>query len=326
MNGLHFLRPEWLWLLPLCLVWLVAHWMQGRADGGWGKSVDRHLLAVMLGSHRERRRTGAVWLSLLGVIAVVALAGPSWMRTEVPVDREGQVRVFLLDMSRSMAATDMRPSRIAQARLKLLDLLALSNDRAVALVGFAAFPYTITPLTDDTNTLREIAPLIEPNMAPAQGGDIDAALKRAASLVEQAFAQRGEVIVLTDSTPSESALNQAALMLESGLTTSVLAFGEDKPVTVPFGQGILRDASGEAVRAPAAHSALKSLAEAGGGRFVRVDSGAVSVESVFLRDGSSLPDERDAEASTHIWRDDGAWLLWCALIPIAWLSRRGVLV
>lgn len=324
MSGLHFTRPEYGAAVVLVAVWVWAYWRRQRGNGGWAQRVDSHLLSTMLSGVGGRARWPSASLALLGLILAAALAGPSWERSEVETHRDGSARVFLLDMSRSMEADDLKPSRFAQVRLKLLDLLAASEDRSVALLGFAAYPYTLTPLTDDINTLRLVTPLIQTNMAPAQGADIAAALARAAELLEQAFVAEGELILISDSAPTDGAVDLARQLARRGVRTSVIAVGGADSVAIPHGLGTLRDAAGNLLSAEPAHAALRALARAGDGEFVALSSGAVDVETVLtLAPG----DERDAspESVATLWRDDGAWLLWLALLPILHLARRGVL-
>ncbi|MEM9601641.1 MAG: VWA domain-containing protein [Pseudomonadota bacterium] len=325
MSAPQFLRPDWLVLAPVALLWIALFWLHRRADGGWGGFVDAHLLQPMLAKRSGGSLSAVLMLLLLGLICVVALSGPSWTKTEVPVDREGRVRVFVLDMSRSMAATDLRPSRMAQARLKLLDLLEQSRDRPVALIGFGAYPYTLTPVTDDTSTLTHMVPLITPHMVPAQGADVDGALARAEEVIAQAYARAGDVVLISDSAASDAAVARAASMARNGVSVSVVSVGTESTVTVPIGQSVLRDAAGAPVSVDPAHDSLAALARAGGGRVVRLDHGAVAVESVLSAAGASAAGNREANTAT-LWRDDGAWLLWLALLPVCALARRGVVV
>lgn len=324
MVDLHFLRAEYLIASVLVGLWVWAYWRRQRGNGGWAKRVDPHLLSTMLTGTGGRVRWPGLSLVVLGAVLVLSLAGPSWDRSEVATHRDGFARVFLIDMSRSMDADDLKPSRLAQARLKLLDLLATSDEGAVALIGFAAFPYTLTPLTDDVNTLRLLVPLIQTNMAPAQGADITAALTRAAELLEQAFVARGELVVISDSEPSDTAINLAKRLARGGLSTSVMSVGTGDAVSVPHGLGTLQSPSGDVIKSPPAHARLRELARAGGGEFVALSSGAVSIDRLLNRSVNALAED-DESGTTTLWRDDGAWLLWLALVPVLHLVRRGVL-
>ncbi|MEM6987386.1 MAG: VWA domain-containing protein [Pseudomonadota bacterium] len=325
MSGLHFQRPEWLVIGLIAVLWLALFYLQRRADGGWGKFVDAHLLPTLLSHKGKGNALAGAMLALLAALLAIAIAGPSLSQSEVPVDRDDRVRVFLLDMSRSMSATDLRPDRMTQARLKLIDLLKQSRDRQVALIGFAAYPYTLTPLTDDVNTVLLIAPMVETNMAPAQGADIDAALAHANEIVSQGYARNGDIVLISDSEPSQAAIERAAELADAGLHINVVAVGGSDAVPVPHGKGVLTDQSDQPVLAQPAHAQLQALARAGNGEYVALSSGAVAVESVLQSGAELSATQGDSSGTTTLWRDDGAWLLWLALIPIAVLARRGVL-
>jgi Ca-activated chloride channel homolog len=84
-----------------------------------------------------------------GIVAAVALAGPAWNRVELPVFRSDRAMVIALDLSRSMDAQDLTPSRLARARLKILDILERRASGQTALVVYSANAFTVTPLTTD---------------------------------------------------------------------------------------------------------------------------------------------------------------------------------
>ena len=119
-----FLRPEWLWAIPvvIAVTWLIAHRRLG--PGSWQNVVDPALAPHVLTSAAKRGFDSRWWLlGLTGIVAAVALAGPAWQRVEQPVFRSDQALVVALDMSRSMDAKDVPPSRLSRARLKILELL-----------------------------------------------------------------------------------------------------------------------------------------------------------------------------------------------------------
>ncbi len=324
MEHLHFIRPLWFFALPLAALWLWLLWCRQRGDGGWGQAVDPHLFDAMLAGRSATTRWPLTALALAAVLAVLALAGPSWQRSEVSTQRDGGASVFLLDMSLSMDATDLRPDRMTQARLKLLDMLAASQQGAVALIGFAAYPYTLAPLTDDVRTLQLITPTIQTNMAPAQGADIHAALQRGADILEQAFVKHGHLVLISDSEPTPGAVAFAKSLARRGVRTSAVSVGGDDAVVVPHGLGTLKDRSGQDVVALPAHRSLRELARSGQGEFVALTSGAVPVESVLQHADAAVAPGEDTGV-VILWRDDGAWLLWALLLPLAVLCRRGLL-
>jgi hypothetical protein len=138
---LHFLRPYWfLALVPLLLILIglwVGLWRARRAGTAWQGLVDAHLLPhLLVGEPGRPRRLPLVLLALAWLMGVVALAGPVRERLPQPVFSTTAKRVILLDLSPSMNAADVAPSRLARARFEVLDLLAASREGQVALIAF----------------------------------------------------------------------------------------------------------------------------------------------------------------------------------------------
>ena len=125
MAEFHLLRPLWLVLLPAG-AWLIWQLMRGRADsGGWRSIVAPGLRPHVLAEPEVMRDSRLALIAALAAwtVAVAALAGPTWERLPVPAFRSDEALVVALDLSRSMNAGDVEPSRLERAKLKLLDLL-----------------------------------------------------------------------------------------------------------------------------------------------------------------------------------------------------------
>ena len=153
----HWLRPEWLLAIPL-VVLLAMLLARGKLGvGNWQSVIDPQLLPYVL-SRDPGRGHDHRWLlfGLAGIIATVALAGPAWQRIEQPVFRAEQALVIALDLSRSMDAQDVAPSRLIRARLKILDILERRKSGQTALVVYSANAFTVTPLTTDTDTIAAL--------------------------------------------------------------------------------------------------------------------------------------------------------------------------
>lgn len=146
MSEFHLLRPLWLLaLLPLALLL----WQLVRRHGSgndWTKVVDAHLLPHLLVRQGASSRP-APWIALgLGwLLAVLALAGPAFERLPQPVFRLQDPLVLALDLSSSMTATDVSPSRLVRARFKLQDIVKQRQEGQTALVVFAGDAFTVSP-------------------------------------------------------------------------------------------------------------------------------------------------------------------------------------
>ena len=153
----HWLRPEWLWALPFiaALTYVLAR--RRLAPGSWQSVVDPALVPYVLSRSQVKKLGYRWWLILFGgIIAVFSLAGPSWNRVEQPVFRSDQAMVVALDLSRSMDAQDLTPSRLVRARLKILDILERRSGGQTALVVYSSNAFAVTPLTNDADTVAAL--------------------------------------------------------------------------------------------------------------------------------------------------------------------------
>ena len=134
-HDFHFLRPWWLLVLAaLPLLWRALS-SSGADAGAWRGVVDAHLLPHLL-DLRATARSSRVprWLATFAwIVACVALAGPAWERLPQPLFQNRAARVFALELSPSMSAQDIKPSRYERARYKLDDMLAHSGGMQTGL-------------------------------------------------------------------------------------------------------------------------------------------------------------------------------------------------
>jgi Ca-activated chloride channel family protein len=330
MSEFHFLRPWWLALLPfgLALIWYLLG--RSAARGNWLAVVDRALQPHVLA--RPDRFGARHWPMLAAVgawlFAVLALAGPTWERLPVPAFRSADALVVAFDLSRSMDAGDVEPSRLARAKLKLLSLLERRESGQTALVVFSAHAFTVTPLTTDNRTIAALVNSLSTDIMPSQGSYPEAGLTRARLLLEQTGVTRGDILLITDSDVSDQSLAAAQEIRSAGFTTSVLAVGTREGAPIPErGAGFLTDSTGQVVVPQVDAAALRRLASAGGGRFAELAADDADLDTLFPAAASLLEgtvdsdDDGDYEADQ--WRDAGVWLA-AALLPFLALGfRRG---
>ncbi len=327
MDDFHFLRPLWLLGLPLgpLLAWNL--WRRLQVGAQWREVCDPQLLPHLLVPPAAARRKWPYWMvTAATTLALVALAGPAWERLEQPVYRTLNARVVVLDLSRSMDATDYLPSRLTRARFKVVDILRRSRDRPVGLAVFAADGFIITPLTEDANTIISLLPAVDTNIMPAQGSRADLGLQAAARMLERGGARRGEVILITDGVKGQRAASEAAKLRAAGFRVSVLAAGTPEGAPIPVqGGGFFKELKGGIVVAMTDYDALRGIARAGGGRFATLGNDDSDID-YLLSDAFALPlnlNMQAVERTSEIWRDRGPWLL-LLVLPLAALAfRRG---
>jgi Ca-activated chloride channel family protein len=323
LDALHFIRPLWLLLLPLVVI-LPWVWKRTRRPAGdWSKVCDPHLLRwLSVKQVTEQGRRGGPWLAALALcIVILALAGPSWQKLPDTAFSARDARVIVVDLSRSMLAEDIRPNRLTRARFRLADLLAATEEGQVGLVSYAGDAYVVSPLTSDMNTIANLLPALRPDIIPVAGSRADIALAMAASLFERSGLSRGEILLVTDSATSRDAA-KARELRDRGIITSVLAAGTPEGAPIPSGGGFVNDRSGNVVIARLDRADLRSLAEAGGGKYTELGATA-SVSELWLEPGGSEFARRD-DALGERWKDAGPWLV-LLLLPLALAGfRRGL--
>ena len=221
------------------------------------KQVSRSPLSLIL----------IAWL-----LATMALAGPVWRETPQPVHEREDALVIIFDLSRSMLATDVKPDRLVRAKRKLIDLLELRDEGVTALIVFAGDAHTVSPLTDDTNTITAMIPALSPDIVPAPGSRLTSALERAIELFEQASVASGRILIITDEIRDVVSAQRVARAFRNAYPVSVMSVGTTNGAPVPMyaGQpnaGFLKDSSGNLVIPKLDAGSLKSFAELAGGRY-----------------------------------------------------------
>ena len=286
--------------------------------------IHPSLAPYVLSSSPTNKADYRWWLlGIAGLIGVLSLAGPAWERMEQPVFRSEQAIVVALDLSRSMDAQDVAPSRLLRARLKILDLLDRRQSGQTALVVYSSNAFTVTPLTTDNDTIAALVNSLGTDIMPSRGSYPAAAINKGRQLLEQAGAPFGEVLLITDGGTSPAAERAARELSDAGYTLSVLGVGTKTGAPIPkLGGGFVSDQVGQIAVPKLEEGALRRLAGAGGGRFAVLSADAHDLD--LLLSGKVGPSAASDESlATDHWREEGPWLL-LLLIPLAALAfRRG---
>ncbi len=329
IGHLHFIRPAaWYGLIPLLLV--VWRWRyRSQAANNWKKVCDAHLLqAQLVGVQQRSSLWPIVYLILAWVLAVFALAGPAWKRVEQPVFRSLASRVIVLDLSSSMLATDVKPSRLARAKFKVLDILKRSREGQTGLIVFSGEPFVVSPLTTDAATITNQVAILNPDIMPVSGHDVSWALKKAGQLLQQAGANKGSILLVTADAGSQKAMTVARQLHQHGYRVSVLGIGSQQGAPMPATDGgFIKNQQGAIALSKLDQAALQAIARAGGGRYVHFtanneDGDKLLASAAMQHFGMQA---KNTTAKTGLWKDEGRWFV-LLLLPIVLLGfRRGVL-
>lgn len=324
LEQFHFIRPWWLLLtVPAALLlWRLSN--RRSPAGNWERVIAPDLLAHLLERPDSHRRRGGLWLlGLSWLVAIAALAGPTWEKLPQPVLQQRDALVVVVDLSLSMFAEDVDPTRIQRVRYKLQDLLQRRREGLTGLVVYSADAHVVTPLTDDTQTIAHLLPALTPELMPQYGSNPVAGIGAAISLLQGAEATAGRILLITDGITENDQRQLAAALAESPWGLSILAVGTAEGAPVRLGETLLRDASGQIVVPRLEPKPLQALVGAVNGRYSELSLDDRDLQRVLPPVRAGSDDLRETTEQFDQWRERGP-LMVLLLLPLAALgARRG---
>ncbi len=208
MSAFHFLRPEY--LLLLLPSWALVWWLlkTQNDEKKWQKVISPKLLKYLLVEPKQQHaKIPAPWhLGVVLTLMIVAVSGPSWKLKASPFAQDTTKIALLVSIKESMLTTDIQPSRLSRAVIKIEDLLKLKADRKAALIAYSGTAHLVLPLTSDHSIIKTFAQALSPDIMPLPGDNILDALALAS---RQLKTKGSTIILLTDSiSPSSAKLAQ----------------------------------------------------------------------------------------------------------------------
>ena len=318
----HFLRSEWLILLPVLLALIYLFKKQILSSGNWHSLIEPDLIPYVLSRHQLQENKYKWWLMFFtGMLVILSLAGPTWERIEQPAFRTDQSLVIALDLSRSMNAQDMNPNRITRGKLKILDILKKRQGAQVALIVYSANAFTVTPLTTDSETIASLVGSLDTNIMPSRGSYPAAAIDKGLQLLKQASVVNGEILLITDGGSSSAALTSATNLKNEGYSLSVLGVGTMEGAPIPENDGgFITDRNGQIALARLDREGLSELAQIGGGKYINMTIDDRDIDLLLTNQATSHSNNEELLA-TDQWNDIGPWFL-LIVVPISSLAFR----
>ncbi|MBK6287394.1 MAG: VWA domain-containing protein [Gammaproteobacteria bacterium] len=302
MSGLpgdfHFIRPLWLLLAPVA----VALWWLWRREAdplrGWRRQLAPELLEALVVGHSRRQHWQGGSLLVAWLLGVVAVAGPTWQLEPSPFADDATPLMLLLKADASMEQSDLEPSRLERAWLKIADLAAARRGQPLGLIAYAGSAHLVLPPTRDTAIVASMAAEVSPQIMPEPGDRLDRALALAQRVLAQG-ARGGSIVVLADAVDTDSALLEAA--------------GTERSIAVQFLALNLPGSSED--------QSLRAAARILSGH---VEAFAIEGDDVaaLVRRAARTPDTLRGEQGGQ-WQEAGYWLVPpLALLMLAAFRRR----
>ncbi len=324
----HFLRVEWLWLLPLwgIILWFLPKIQSSQIDWAqWIAPPLQRLFVVSSQISQHRKKQLQVGFALIWVLSTLALAGPAWERLPQPLLVRDQARVILLDLSYSMLATDLQPNRLERARYKIEDLLNRFQEGQTAIVLYAGDAHTLVPLTEDVETIRTLLPSLHPSLMPVRGSRPDLAFENVIEMLNQVDIQNSHLVWITDGIDDQQVKPLQNLLSSQRYKLTVLAVGTPSGAPIVLEKGnYLKDTNNNIVMPQLDLAPWKAVAETLGGQVLPVQYDDSDLDRlVAFEEKDQGFQEQEEELTTDRWREEGPWLFVLLLPLVALIFRRG---
>jgi Ca-activated chloride channel family protein len=246
-----------------------------------------------------RRRTLRAGLLVAAAACLVfALAGPMWGFRWEQVRREGIDLVVALDTSRSMLATDVKPNRLARAKLAVRDLVDVARGDRLALVPFAGTAFLECPLTLDTGAFLEALDAIEVGIIPRGGTALPAAIDQSLDAFEGRQANHQAIVLITDGESHEGDLDAAVgRAKERGVRIFTVGIGTTEGELIPGeGGAFVKDRKGQVVKSRLDEATLERIATDTGGVYLHAAGPGLGLTELYTNHIATL-DKRELEST-----------------------------
>ena len=273
---LRFEDPIYLWMLliiPILVLVRFIVWQKRKRN--LRKFGEPSLLKEMMPDVSKYRPTIKFCLLLSAITILIFMIARPQVGSKISHEkREGIEVLIALDISNSMLAQDVIPSRLEKSKLLIEDLVDHFTNDKVGLVVFAGDAFVQLPITNDYVSAKMFLQNINPSLITTQGTD----LARAISLSQSCFTQREHIgraiIVITDGEDHEGgALEAAREAYKKGINVFILGVGTSKGTPIPDGNGgYLKDNSGQTVLSALNEQMCQQVAKAGNGVYIHVDN------------------------------------------------------
>ena len=276
-------------LLLVPLAGLFVYWADKQRQAAIARLGNPGLLARLSESvnWRGRKWRTALWLAALALI-IVSIARPQWGSETQAVDQKGLQVMVALDVSQSMLVEDVKPNRLARAKLEIQDLMQKLNGDEIGVVLFSGASFVQVPLTSDYMTALSYMENAQPGVISRPGTVIGDAIRTATKAFDEKLASQKVLIVMTDGEDVETdPVDAAKEAADQGVLIYTIGFGtpdgEPVPETDRSGQviGFKQDANGNPVISRMDETTLQKIAQVGGGEYYRATPAGGELESLL---------------------------------------------
>ena len=303
LQDFHFLRPYWLLalLLPIIFGWKVLR--NDSVQSSWAKICDEHLLNFLLvKGQNKQRKFPYILLTLISVLTLLALAGPTWVKKQNPALSVDNPVMIMINMSTDMWAKDVSPSRIVRAEYVVTDLLKNFKSTETGLLVYSREPFVISPLTEDTSLIENLLSQLDDDVLPENGDRLDRAIDLAVARMQKSGYEKGNLVILTADVGErfDAALASSASAGDLGFDVNVIKVSGEK------------------------NEKLEMIADKGRGIYLDYQQNPQilinKINNIYAKE------LKQSENMQTIWEDMGYYLFWLPALLLLYFFRKGVLI
>jgi len=299
-----FEDPIYLWLLVLIPVFALVRFITFRNQKKKLRMFgDPRLLKELMPDVSRFRPMVKFWLLQAALALLIVMLARPQMGTKISQEkRTGIETIIALDISNSMRAEDIVPSRLDRSKMMVENLVDHFTNDKIGLIVFAGDAFVQLPITSDYVSAKMFLSSIDPSMMATQGTDIAAAIDMAMNSFTQEEGIGKAIIVITDGENHESgALEAAEAARKKGMRVYVLGVGsaQGAPIPVPGTGDYMKDNTGSTVMSALNEDMCRQLAQAGGGAYIHVENNSAAQQQL----DNELDKLSKKETSTTVYSD-----------------------
>ena len=271
---------------PALIIWL--YWIINSRNKMLLSTVDKSLrdrLLIKIDKKRLLHKDRFLYFSML--ILIFSASGPQIGTRLAPLDRKGIDLVFAVDVSTSMNAEDVKPSRLEKAKFEISQMIRQLKGDRISLIVFAGSSHMYLPLTTDYEAARLFLDQIDTNMIPTQGTALSSALQTGLSAFTEDESKYKVLVLVTDGEDHEGqAIDLASKASDRGMIIHTVGVGTESGSLIPvIGKNGIRDYkrdnTGRLVTSILNENILNEIANAGNGTYVRFDNKPANFRSIM---------------------------------------------
>ena len=244
-------------------------------------------------------------LTIIGLLFLIfSAAGPQIGTRVAPIERKGVDLVFAVDVSESMNAQDIKPSRLEKAKFEISQIITQLKGDRIGIIVFAGSSHLYLPLTSDYEASQLFLDALDTKMIPNQGTDLSAALKTAMNVFNNEDDKFKVMVLVTDGEDHEGkAIELASTALNNGIITHAVGVGTVKGSLIPINNGssnnYKRNKNGTLITSKLNENTLIELASAGGGIYSRFNNRDSKYKEIM----SAIDNMEKRSIETHIYSE-----------------------